>query len=283
MTDTQTNYWCYILSSYDNKIINTIIDESLIIFPNRNNIIIGDIVIMYAKHGKSNRIGFYGYAQISSIIEKHKKDIDCFRAIVKHRNILGVPIRKKQLLDGHQNYVQIDNEIRKIILNDSDSCVHISSEIGQIIRELLRKHAKQINQTEQVKTDTCVHNIEISKSKFLIPIIIVPCETCKTKTTNMTSEKCIDYIFSHIALCRKCDITNNNERVSIDMLYGMMVSFYVISNETKIDKILYAYHTQSYYVINEQENDSLRLIKINDKNNDYYECFCIVGKLKHAY
>ena len=279
-------YWCYFLHSWDAKIIENIETHNVITFPVPAQISENDVIIIY---NRKKPAGFVGYVRANSILEGNKKKIMIFDDRTLNKNIILIKycalfkssIKKSSIFGDDKN---ITNEFMKHVHADK-YMVNLTSSIGLLIQRFIRSYTvpKKTKTHKKVKKTCsekkCENQVKIKKSMYIIPIMIIPCKEFNKQFADIDKENRAPWIFSHITSCRLCDITNNNERISIDMLSGFNMKYKVYSDDEKIMGLLDTYHKMGYYKMENIDEKNLRIIRMNNIDSNYHKCFCVVAKL----
>lgn len=111
-------------------------------------------------------------------------------------------------------------------------------------------------------------------SRHLIPILIIPCNKLQTE---MRDKKITDaqYIIEHASECRYCDVTNNNDRIPLNMVQQQHYApAYLLDDMESIESILDDYYNMNYYSVKQT-----KVYKINNTESDYDGCYIVVGKM----
>lgn len=116
-------------------------------------------------------------------------------------------------------------------------------------------------------------------SKYIIPILVIPCERFHKKIKKIHKNDKIQWLLDHILYCRKCEITNNNTIVSFEKIYDCDIIYEVIHNTIEINDIFQSYISMSHHKLTNINENTMKLIKVYRKRNDYHKCYFIVGKL----
>jgi hypothetical protein len=278
------NFWCYILSDLQDNILSKIQKYNYITFPFKKEIIHNDIIFFYIKNNANS--GFQGYIQIDGEMKNNVKNIEIFNnkimntfiCSVKYIKIMNKIIKKSHIF-GKIKY--LNNEFDKY--KKSHNVFHqISDDLGVIIRNYLKNYT-EIKKEKIIKDIPKEKEKEVITSKFIIPILIVPCKKFHRKYKKINSNLKIQWILNHISFCKLCDITNNNDRVSIDMIFGKTISYYKMTDEDEINTLLDLYFHLDYYKIKSMKENYFKIIRIYNSNNLYHKCFCIIGKLDTAF
>jgi type III secretory pathway component EscR len=178
-----------------------------------------------------------------------------------------------------------------------EQITQISDEIGNVIRKYLKEYNEPEDEettdeesdkesddeneddTDDTDNEQVVQKVEKPeiKSCFIIPIMIIPCKTFKQELLKITEATRVKSVFKHVSNCKKCDLTNNNERVSLDMV-NIDMPYYKMTDKDEVYSLLQIYHSLSYY-----ETKRFRMIEILDEKSDYFGCFCIIGRMQKEY
>lgn len=293
-------YWCYFLNSWNTKVIENIKDKQVITFPVKNTITINDIIFIYIPQGTIG--GFAGYMRASDIMRSNLDDhgtykykifddrtLNKFFVSIKYCRILTKKIRKKYIFGEEEKFTTEFGKYQR----DHKYLVNVSDDLGRAIRRHIRKcmgsddistSTNSDTTTSETSNDTSpseMKHIHIKKSHYIIPIMISPCEDFHQEIKIIDDDK-IHGILEHITHCRVCDITNNNDRVSLDMIYDKIVSHEKMTDDDEISVLLESYHTLDFYKTKNMKENCMKMIKICNEDNDYYKCYCIVGKMDCA-
>lgn len=292
-------YWCFILERWENKFTDRIIEKKILTFPSKVDISDGDIVFIYVS-SKQLR-GFLGYVKVCGTFERNDtakvKIFDDICANKYYINVRHHRFSKKMLLSTQ---VFGDNDAQKKAfgnLKHRHSLVNIPNDMGETIKRGIRnpnplQHKKtQGNNTQKntkhssksKTTHECTkHTMHIiKKSRYIIPIMIIPCDECADISHHTDDTNRAMAILSHVSKCRKCDVTNNNERVYISIFQNPTISYRIVRNGDKLEKILDAYLASEYYKECTNTCDTFTMIKICNADCEYNKCFCIIGKMTH--
>lgn len=281
-------FWCYILTYIDDNIISNIVNKKYLTIPIKRKIEKNDIIVFYIKNSNN---GFIGYVRSKGKLENNiinnKVDVEIFRD--KLMNSYGIPIKYSKFIDKRIKKVHIWGDNEKMIkefkkyLNSGEIFHQMSDELGTKIRDFIKEYQEvDVSEKTVVVTERPTTPI-ISTSKFIIPILIIPCKKFHRKFKKIEADEKIQWIFEHITFCKLCDITNNNDRVSIDMIYGKTLSFYKMTDEDEIETLINIYYHMDYYKINGMRDNYFKIIRIYNSDNLYHKCLCIIGKLDVAY
>lgn len=280
-------YWCYILTYIDDNILSNIVEKQYITIPIKRKLDKEHIILFYIKNSNN---GFIGYVRTRGIIEnniiKNKTKIEIFKD--KLMNTYRVPISYSKFLNKRIKKIHIWGE-NKLLMKEfkkysiSGEVFHqVSDELGISTRAYLKNY-EEVDISEKPPEIVKEIKPEIVTSKFIIPIMIVPCQKFHHKFKKIDPDEKIQWIFEHITFCKKCDITNNNDRVSIDMIYGKTMSYYKMNDEDEIQTLLNIYYHLDYYKIRGMKDNYFKIIRIYNSDNCYHKCLCIIGKLDLAY
>jgi hypothetical protein len=287
-------YWCFFLHFWDYRIIENIKEKRYITFPKKYNIQISDVILIYNTIGRFG--GFVGYVRVNNILKSNLNEngtpkngifddrtLNRYIVPIEFCKLLKKPIIKKNIFGEEQKFM---TEFLKY-LHANNHVVNMSDELGKHVRRYIKNYReitipktsispaqKKVNVAEKV-----VKPMLIRKSKFIIPIMIVPCGEFKREIKTIDIDDRIQWIFDHIAFCRKCDITNNNERVSVDTIYDNVITPYKMTDDDEISTLLDVYHSADYYKILGMKKNNMTIVKIFNKESEYHRCYCIVGKL----
>ena len=290
------NYWCYFLSQWDTVILNKITKKYIITTPTKHKFIKDDIIFLYNRQIPR---GFYGYARIDdnlvSNIEKTGKYIheffkdnafNNFYANLKYIKFFKKPIERNKIFLENKDLLR--SFISKIKMREY--ILQLPNDIGV----LLRKYMKGYVEIDENEYDTNTENSDIEngevekdqeivdsepeiKSRFIIPMMIIPCRKLKSELCGIIGRNRVRKVFEHVSNCKKCDLTNNNERVSFDMVNQDM-PLYEMSDDDEIDTLLDIYYSLEYY-----KTRHFKMIEIINDVNDYFGCFCVIGRMNKAY
>ena len=290
-------YWCYFLNSWNAKVIKNIEDKKVITFPVKSTIVAGNIIFIYILQGTVS--GFTGYIRASDNSKNNLDDdnkykykifddrtLNKFVVNVKYCKILTRKIKKKCIFGEEKKFV---TEFGKYLRNHK-YLVNISDDLGKIIRLYIKNYVNSDNTSNLINSDTTseisnetnqneIKQVQIKKSRYIIPIIITPCEEFYKEIKTINNDDKIQWILEHITRCHVCDITNNNERVSLDIIYDKIVVYYKMTDDNKITTLLESYHALDFYKTKNLKENCMKIIKICNKDNIYHKCYCIVGKM----
>lgn len=272
-------FWCYFLDKWDTKIEKQICTNNVVTFPIKRKLSDGDLVIFYIKGGD----GFIGYVRIAERMEhnidkKGKSIINIFpdkllneySAVIKFNKFLKKGIMLKDISNTNMVY---GNKIKALLMKH-EYFMNMQEEVGDFIRLAIKeKYADTMEIIPQV----------ILKSKYLIPILIIPCEKMRTEMRKISEDDKIQWLFDHIAYCRKCDITNNNERIGFDLIYDKAMTLRKMTDYDEIEELIDTYYGVGYYKKKSLKENHMRIIKITNNTSYYNGCYCIVGKLDTSY
>lgn len=302
------SYWCYFLQNNVEQVLQNIIKHRTITFPKCKNHAENDIIIIY-RIGKHS--GFWGYVRTETTAytnnEQHKyiifndEAMNMYYSKIKTIHVfkqISVVNKKKNIIGNTETFVrEFDNQLVKhqIILQ-------LSNELGEHLRTriLLKLRSPIVDaDIEQKVTPKCKEVNEVKevivKSEYIIPILVVPCKKlAKIKDIND------DTFLMHIKECRKCDMTNNNERITLDMLIGKQIKLRIFNNCEDIKALVEMYHsleickTNNIKVvyIDRQNDGSDEHEMIEEKSDDdaeidvckvYNHCYFIVGRMDKEY
>lgn len=299
------DYWCYFLEKITGDSITYIQENHIITIPERLPIAIDDKIIIYTKQ-------FVGYLNVvgnvnkNIIVDKSKKKVihKVFDDDILNKYSIEVDIgilalhytTKKQALKNIDKFIKLFDGFKKrhsYKQSDKPNMVAIGTDIGGCICEYLDENEKKYQK------GTSEHNCQVydpiideyeKKSWYIIPIIIIPCDNIKKSLRKFeeqsakptTPDEKHSYVMDrsfklidHATECRDCNINNNNEKISIDMIYQDIVKYYKITDKIEAETIVKIYQSTSYYIF-----DKMTLIKMCCKSSKYYGCYFIVGKLQ---
>lgn len=290
-------FWCYFLGSWNEELLSKIVEQQMVTFPEKHKMIIDDTIFFYNKH---HPYGFMGYVRVSDALTLNlnkygkyvvelfnDKTFNKYYVEIKFAKFLHKPIGKKLIFNDNTSFM---SEFKKH-LKIKDHIINISDDVGKSIRSYIRDYQEELectddeenNPDDKENTETSDSENENNeekpdiKSRFIIPIMIIPCKKFKQDIESITDNERPQWIFDHVNNCKKCDLTNNNDRVTMDMIPCDM-AFYRMTDEEEIETLLDAYQSLSYY-----ETRRFRMIEINNEENDYHQCFCIIGRLKEEH
>jgi hypothetical protein len=298
-------YWCYILTRWELDILKKISKKMVVTIPNKYRIDINDTIFFY---NKKNPFGFLGYAITNdAIVLNIKKNNEYIYEIFIDKtfnnyyvelndvNFINVPINKKNIFCDNKDFIF---EFKKC-LRIKEEIVQLSNELGIKIKKFIKMYQKysEDNENEKkiidkskiqhkkttgkkkklIKKENEKNNIPEVKSKFLIPIMIIPCKILKNYVGKLENIKKSRAIIKHIKECKKCDLTNNNDRISLDILPKDML-YYEMTNKEELVTLLKIYHSLEYY-----DTKRFRIIEILNKKKYYNNCFCIIGRMEKEY
>lgn len=271
-------YWIYYFCSTSEKIKDRLKRYKEITFPRHRNIFAGEIIILINKMRTTKHI--IGYVTLSDKMTSNKNDETTYRTqifddltycrysapikenvIIKgltYEKIFGKDIINLNLLNSYDKY---DSELQ--------TC-HTS--VGDIILSKIKEMSK--DSTTKVKKYKELNEKKIRK--YLIPIMIVPCDDIKKELREYYDEDKYKILLRHILKCDECDVTNNNGLVSIDQLRKNIFAYYIMKDIEEVSTLLEIYHELSEY-----KTKKYILIRICDRLDEYYGCFCLVGKIKN--
>lgn len=291
-------YTCYFLDQMTLKIMEMIKEKMVITFPMKHKLNIGDVILLYIKNG--NKSGFIGYVKIfrevsnnydekgdividifgNSVYDKYKSSISYVK-IVKNARKIKTIVESKEYVD----------EFLKFKKRKTNGCLKkMNDTLGKMIRVFLHNHGDddekipECTESEMPKLKPIPKPImkekkHIIKSKYLIPILLVPCDDFKETIEVTEHDKKSEWVYNHIIHCRGCNITNNNDRISIDTLKDINMSFHKMRDVEDIGKLLTSYHMMDYYNDDKMETTNIKLIKVIYKRLMYDKCYFIIGRL----
>lgn len=292
-------YWCYFLNSWNDKVIENIEDKKVITFPVKSTIVAGDVIFIYIRNGTDGK--FTGYIRASdnsrSNLDEHgnytykifdDRTLNKFVVNIKYCKILTKKIQKKCIFGEEKKYIA---EFGKYLRNHK-YLVNISDDLGKIIHQYIKHYLKYDNSTNSESTVSEISNesdnikseinqVQIKKSRYIIPIMICPCEEFYKRIKDIDNER-IHWLLEHISYCHMCNITNNNERVTLDMIYDKIIIYNKMTDDDEITTLLESYHTLDFYKAKNLKENCMKIIKIYNENNEYHKYYCIVGKMDCA-
>lgn len=289
-------YWCYFLNIWNTKVIENIEDKKVITFPVKNNIVSGDVIFIYTLQEKNR--GFAGYIRANDNLRsnldgnndyKYKifddRTLNKFVVDIKHHKILAKKIKKNSIFGEEKEIV---SEFGKYLRNHK-YIVNISKDMGKMIHQYIKKYLENDDSSNSTISDTSsntsreinkdsTEQVPIKKSRYIIPIMVSPCEEFYEEIKTIDDDK-LQWMLEHFMSCHICDITNNNERVTLNMIYDKITLYYKMSDDDEITNLLESYHSLNFYKMKDMKENCMKIIKICDEDNDYYKCYCIVGKM----
>lgn len=276
-------YWCYFLHKLPDTTLKQIIHENIITLPSREQMEMGDKIIIYVL-GR-----FIGYFDVIGTVKKNKKidgsviydlfdleELNMYKVNVKTMVVVKHCVKKKYALGNNDQFIKIFDRFKK----SNKYIVSIGSDMGKCICDILEKEQEtSLQESDDSKKKVKKKKVEIidecqKKSCYIIPIIIVPCHTIKLKLKKCSSLDRIQELLDHSIDCRECHINNNNERVTIDLIHNSIVKYYKMTDTAETTTLINIYQSLSFY-----EYNKTTLIKICDTTNKYYGCYFIVGKM----
>jgi len=106
-----------------------------------------------------------------------------------------------------------------------------------------------------------------------IPIMIVPCDDFKIPNLNEDM-----YIVNHYKTCKKCDVTNNNDKELCSILNHANIEFIEITDEKHayFDPALEAYYKlKKFEPMGAENHPFVRLVYINNDHDIYNNCLLV--------
>ena len=128
--------------------------------------------------------------------------------------------------------------------------------------------------------DKAIRHKKDNRSKCMIPIMIIPCRKFRKKIDIVESR--IQWMFNHIFFCRRCDITNNNDRVTLDTVCRYNIEYMELTDPDVIRHLIDAYYSLRYYKSDHIKKRNMIVMRIKQNGDVYNDCYCIAGKLEHA-
>ena len=254
-------YWCYTVN-FDDNAFDEIMDKRMITIPAKYDFSMNDRIILYIRENKKDRIGFRGY--IITTGKMKKSCIEIFDAEylneymmkVKYIHFKKKPIKKEDVIT--------DKKLLKEFLKINF--------FQDVLNKLSDKLGKFICSKFKDEPDTI-------RTKYIVPIMIIPCEDFYKKVYKFEDESDqIQWLFDHMSFCSSCDVTNNNKRASVDMVYDKIIATRVYSDEDKINELIHEYHTVNCHINLKLKDNQFEIIKIDKIGYMYDNCYCIVGK-----
>lgn len=274
------SYWCYFLTIWTKKIIEQITEKNIITFPRKFDCNPNDVVVIYYKNGYQS--GFVGFVKLNSTVIKNKqnmsifddKNMNCFVAQVSNHKLFENPVKRSIIFLDNDMNKKIGNILRK-----NDYLRTIPTDMGIHIKKYFRNNTDNATNIKQKSKKVEIKVIKPEKSDSLIPIAIVPCEEFLNNIKTVNADDKIQWIFDHIVFCKKCDVTNNNDRITFDMIFDKIIDYDKFTELDDIDDLIDAYHNVDYYQKLKIKVNHIKIIKINNKLSEYHKCYFIVGKL----
>ena len=276
-------YWCYFLHKLSDTTLKQIINDNIITVPTKEQIDIGDKIIIYVL-GR-----FVGYFDVISTVKKNTKldgsiiydlfdleELNTYKVNVKTMVVVKHCVNKKYAMGNNVQFIKIFERFKKL----NRYILSIGTDMGKCICDILEKEQDIDNSNlDDSKKKVKKKKEEIideyqKKSCYIIPIIIVPCHTIKIKLKKCNSTDRIQELLDHSINCRECNINNNNERVTIDLIHNLIVKYYKMTDTAETNTLINIYQSLSFY-----EYNKITLIKICDTTSKYYGCYFIVGKM----
>ena len=266
-----------------------------------------DVVIIYYSGGKSS--GFFGYVVLSDSvsenfdiknnIKKIKRSIfdneqmDSYIVSIKKCHLLKKAMKMHDITDNATLIQKVRKEMT--MRKEMHEMKQIDDDIGILIRKTIRKKIEEYNEDEKRKqkekqkskkenkgdeqSDTEVYVRPVATySEYLIPILIIPCEKILDKMKKCEPDKKIGMFMRHIHKCKECEMTNNNDRVSLDMIRKCQTKYYKMKDGDEIETVLDFFLGSKYYEMDVEKNN-MTLIKFYNKEYNHDKCYCIVGRL----
>lgn len=295
-TTNKMKFWCYFLSHWKSDILDKISDICVITTPTKHKITLNDTIFLY------NRLapyGFIGYVRVGDDLLSNingsgeckyeifdDKTFNNFYAKLKFDKFLENPIDRKDIFGDNKD---LHSEFAKK-MRVKEQIIQVSDEIGIIVKKYIKNFKKSTNGKDKVEKENMEkkskrknnnkkreeEKIE-TKSHFIIPIMIIPCKNLRRDVLEYDDNGCTGFIFKHVSNCKKCDLTNNNDRVSLNMI-NSDIPYYEMIDTDEISTLLNTYHSLKYY-----KTKHCRVIKIMNDESDYFGCFCIIGRLDKKY
>lgn len=282
-------YWCYFIDSHINKLLNRIKEHRVITFPRDKNYIEGDVIIIY-KTGKHS--GFLGYIRLAgkaiNNLTKGKPKYTIFDDItfssvyapLKTCNLfeeVDLVNKKKNIVGEIEQFIK---EFNKCLLTN-EMLLQLSDELGEHLRFRIRKNLSHphVDIEPKHKPPKPIVEKPIITSKYLIPILVIPCKQFKKDIApKITKDVDTMLLYEHIEMCRRCNIINNNERITIDRLKTLKTKYRPL--ETHDDVVLLE---KMMYNLEYCTSSSLRLVLIDDIESKHNKCYFIVGMMDKEY
>lgn len=307
-------YYLYLINTWKERYAENIVKERYITFPTKHCLSENDIIFICCKY----RIRYFlcGYVRVWGFVENNVQKIRIFDDLnfitygvqIKSCYFFNLPIKLSNYIkvknseskNTKQNfdYINLKQEIKTIWEKYNTKLQYfflLSESLGKNILENIKKNrnsTNKINKTEKkIKRNKFKNKnnenteenppIPIIKSQFIIPIMIIPCKKFYTKIKNIKMDDSALWIYKHITKCRQCNVTNNNDRVSLDTFRENKFDYQylLMKNKHEIKKLLYCYYALQYCQMEQLKENEILIIKIYQKKNMYHKCYCLIGKL----
>jgi len=248
-----------------------------------------DVVLLYVIKNGSNKCGFLGYVRVSDKLKENKDkngkirhgltDDQTFNKYIT--SIKSIKLFEKRIGRSVVFKEEEDNKKFGLRVNSHKPIVEILEGLGKCAHDFLKHYDESIEikkKPEKIKKE-----IPIIKSKYIIPILVIPCKEFIDDIQKVDVEDKIQWIFDHIMFCRRCEINNNNDRVSLDMICCGIVSYKKFKSKEEIKPLVKKYHSLDYYETTELEENNTTVIKIFHKKYVYDNCYFLISKLDREY
>lgn len=306
-------YWCYFLREWKEEYGEKIKALHIITSIKKIDIKKMDTIIIYHKNMIHSR--FIGYVNMTGdfvwndgcikIFDTESMNKYCYT--INRCKLVNNIIRRNIISDDKEMELEFERMRKK----DTSGIEPMTEKMGSFIKNILREDKEEIrnvkknidtkkeahngddqeqeqknkgsersdedkdededeneDENDEIVEDTCMR-----MTKMIIPILIVPCEYLLLHRQK-TAQKFMD----HIMGCKKCDITNNNERVFLDIVYDYPIKYAKLENEEVIEKIVEKYNDVDFYK-DDKTKGLIRIIEITREDDEYEGCYFIVGMM----